>query len=315
MPERSLSPRLAVPTVLLFAAGYPIGAATVSVMSPFLIILLRFAASALILWVIIAIRRPRFPGWRTIRHAMVAGLGTQGVQFLGLYWALSHGVASGLASLIVALNPVVTAGIMALTLGHRESRRGVLALLLATTAVALACAPKIIADHSAGISIVAAIIGMLGLSAGSVYQGRHCKTMDPWLMTALGLTASLPFAGVFAAFTPAYTTDLPKAIILLIVMVVFNSVGATTLYAACVRQAGARAASILFAVIPAVASVLAWLALDETLSALTVGGLVLGAAACVLQARSRSDDAATPVATTAGPTTEPVRTAETPSRS
>jgi hypothetical protein len=44
MTERTLSARLAVPTALLYAAGYPLGAATVAVMSPFLVILPRFAA-------------------------------------------------------------------------------------------------------------------------------------------------------------------------------------------------------------------------------------------------------------------------------
>lgn len=38
--------------------------------------------------------------------------------------------------------------------------------------------------------------------------------------------------------------------------------------------------------IPAVASVMAWIALGEELSVFTVIGLVLGAAACVVQVRS-----------------------------
>lgn len=59
-----------------------------------------------------------------------------------------------------------------------------------------------------------------------------------------------------------------------------------TLYSACIEQSGARAASILFAVIPAAAGVMAWAALGEQLSSLTIAGLVRGAAACVLRARS-----------------------------
>ncbi|MCX2731078.1 DMT family transporter [Saccharopolyspora sp. NFXS83] len=298
MSERALPPRLAIPTVVLYAAGYPIGAASVAVMSPFLIILLRFAASALLLWGVVAVRRTPLPDRRSMGHAMVAGLMTQGVQFLGLYWALDHGVPSGLGSLLIALNPVVTAGLMALVLSHRESRRGVLALVLATAAVALACAPKIVQDHGVGPAIGVGVLAMLGLSAGGVYQGRYCANMDPWLVTALGLTASTPVAGVLAVTSPMTTSDLPRALALVSVMVVFSSIGAMTLYSACIRQAGARAASILFAVIPAAASVMGWAVLGEELSAMTIGGLALGAAACLLQARASrsavSEEAAEP---------------------
>ncbi|MGU3293249.1 DMT family transporter [Williamsia sp. M5A3_1d] len=284
MPDRPLPPRLAAPTVLLYAAGYPIGSATVAVMSPFLVIALRFALSAGLLWVIVAIRRPVRPTGRQIGHAMVAGLMTQGIQFLGLYWALDHGVPSGLAALMIALNPVMTAGLMIVLLGHRESRRGVFALVLAAAAVVVACAPKILADHGIGLGIVAVIVAMIGLSAGGIYQGRFCTDMDVWLVSALGLTASTPVAAVFAATTPEHTTDLPRALILLATMIVFSSVGATTLYSACIKTSGARSASIVFAVIPAAASVMAWIALGESLSPLTIGGLALGAAACVAQA-------------------------------
>lgn len=284
--QRSLSPRLAVPTVLLYAAGYPIGSAAVAVMSPFVVIALRFAASAALLWVIVAVRRPTMPSRRLMVHAMVAGLMTQGVQFLGIYWALAHGVSAGLAALVIALNPVVTAGLMILVLGHRETRRGMMALALAVAAVILACAPKIVADPGVGPAVAVVVLAMIGLSAGGIYQGRFCAGMDVWLVTALGLTASTPFAVVLAVSSPVVVTDLPQAIIILVVMVVFTSVGATTLYSACIKSAGARAASILFAVIPAAAAVMAWIALGESLSVFAVGGLVLGATACILQSRS-----------------------------
>ena len=45
--------------------------------------------------------------------------------------ALENVMDAGLAALIVALNPVATSAIMMATLGHRESRWGVAALVLA----------------------------------------------------------------------------------------------------------------------------------------------------------------------------------------
>ncbi|WP_051989611.1 DMT family transporter [Gordonia soli] len=286
--DRPLPLRLAVPTVLLFAAGYPIGAATVAVMSPFLVILLRFALSAILLWGVIAARRTPLPNRRQVGHAVIAGVLTQGVQFLGVYWGLAHGISAGLAALVIALNPVLTATLVATVLGQRESRRGMLALGLATLAVLLACAPKVIADHRVGPGVIAVIIAMIGLSAGGVYQSRKCQGIDVWVLTAIGVTASTPLAGALAMTAPMTVTDVPRAIVLLAVMVVVSSAVGTTLYAACIKHSGPRASSLLFAVIPAVTGVMAWAVLGERLTWFTVAGLVIGAAACLVQARSMS---------------------------
>ncbi|MCP2160169.1 DMT family transporter [Williamsia serinedens] len=294
----TMSLGLAVPTVLLYAAGYPIGAATIAVMSPFLVILIRFAASAVLLWGVLAVRRVPLPPRRQLGHAAIAGVLTQGVQFLGCYWGLSHGVPAGLAALIVALNPVATSAIMMAALGHRESRWGVAALVLATVSVVLACAPSLVADHHLGVGIVAVIVGMLGLSVGGIHQGRRCVGMDPMLITAIGVTTSTPLAALVAVASPMHVTDWPRAGVLLVVMVVFSSIGATSLYAACIARSGPRAASILFAVIPSVAGVMAWIGLGEALSPLAVVGLVLGAVACVAQSRAGQPRAGSTASTT-----------------
>lgn len=286
MSTQPLTARLATPTVLLYAAGYPIGSAAVTVMSPFLVVALRFAASAVFVWIIVIARGTVLPGWRMIGHAVVAGLMTQATQFLGVYWALSRGVSSGLASLVIALNPVVTAAIIWMVFRRRESRQGVIALALAVCAVVLACTPKLIEDHSVGAGVIAAVVAVVGLSAGGIYQSSKCADLDVWLITAIGLTASAPVAALMASISPATTTDWPQAIALLAIMVVFTSIGATTLYAACIKRAGARAASILFAVIPAAATLMAWIALDEAVSVLTFAGLFLGAAACIAQGQA-----------------------------
>lgn len=48
---------------------------------------------------------------------------------------MAHGVSTGLTALVIVLNPVVTAGLMILVLGHRETRRDVVALGLGVAAV------------------------------------------------------------------------------------------------------------------------------------------------------------------------------------
>lgn len=201
--------------------------------------------------------------------------------------ALAGGVSSGLSALIIALNPVVTALILAVWTSHRETPRGRLSLLLGAAAVVVACSPMIFEDFSLGVPLLLVVVALLGLSFGGIQQGRHLTGVHPLVITAIGVTVSAPFAGVVAVAEPGEVTDWPRALVLIGAMVVFSSVGATTLYATCVARAGARAASILFSVIPATAGVMAWVALGENLSVFAVIGIVLGASACLVQAGDR----------------------------
>lgn len=79
---KKLTPLLTVSTVVAYAAGYPLGSASVAVMPPGLVIFLRFLASAVLLWVIVAALRLPMPPPGRLRQAMTAGLLIQGVQFL-----------------------------------------------------------------------------------------------------------------------------------------------------------------------------------------------------------------------------------------
>lgn len=133
----------------------------------------------------------------------------------------------------------------------------------------------------------AVAVALLGLSLGGLYQGRNIQGVHPMVITALGITASTPFAGVGALLEPGEVTNWPHAIALLAVIVVVSSIGATTLYAMCIGRAGARSASILFAVIPATATLMAWIALGEPFSVWAIIGIALGAAACGIQAADR----------------------------
>lgn len=153
-------------------------------------------------------------------------------------------------------------------------------------AVLAACLPRIVGDASIGPALLAVLVALVGLSLGGVYQQRNCQGLDSVTYTAIGLTASLPWAALMAPITPAEVSDWPQALLLLLAMVVLTSMLATTLYAECIRRAGARGASILFAIIPAVAAVMARVMLGDTLTGWAVLGIALGATACLLQARS-----------------------------
>ena len=268
-------------TAVLIALNYPLGALALRGMSPFLLILLRFGATAVIAWVAVAVLRSALPQGSTWWHAAGAGVLVQGAQFLGAYWAMSHGVRAGVTALIIAMNPVLVAILSGVISRRREPALAYLAVAIAMIAVVLACLPKILRDPSLGSGVFAALIALVGLAVGSVWQGRTLQGVSPVSFTAIGVTASLPFAGALLLMNDESVAPGATTWVLLAAVTVVGLLG-TTAYAAYIGRAGARRASIVFAIIPALAAIGSWAMLGEPLD-LTIGvALVLGCAACVI---------------------------------
>jgi len=81
-------------------------------------------------------------------------------------------------------------------------------------------------------------------------------------------------------------------------VVLLNATVAMTLYVRAINNYGAAAVAMLFTVIPAVAGVLSWLMLGQRPDIGIAIGLVLGAAACWLNARGsrQTQEQASPTA-------------------
>ncbi|MFI8348118.1 DMT family transporter [Streptomyces sp. NPDC085596] len=280
-------------TVLLYALGYPLGALTLGHVTPFLLILLRFLLSAVLMWTVVAVRRTPLPRGRVLAWTVTGGLLVQGVQFLGLYWGMAHGVGPGVAALVIAMNPVTTAVLARLVLHRRENPWGLVALALGTVGVVTACLPRLLSDPSVGPGLITVLVALGGLSGGSLLQERKLRAVDPVVFTAIGVTGSIPAAAALALTTPQHFTDPLPAVALLLLLVLASALGMVC-YAACVRNRGARGASILFALIPAVSVIAAWSLQGTPLDLTTAVALTCGAAACAAQSRSTRPTPDTP---------------------
>ncbi|GGB39694.1 membrane protein [Flexivirga endophytica] len=277
-----LSLRLSTVVVVLYALGYPVGALAVQAMSPGLVLLVRFAVSAPILLLLAARRGVPWPRGAQLGHVAVVGLLIQAVQFIGCYEALSLGMSPVLVALIISMNPVVTAALSRPMLGEQLDRRRVLALVLAVAAVLVAFAGRLGSAGSVGVGVVGVLIAVLGLSLGGVYQQRYVRGVDPIMSAGVGILASVPAAIVFAATRPMQVDRPAQAVWSMAAMIIFSSLLGMTFYLAALRRGGAGQVAMLFAVIPSVSAVLSWVLVGDRPDAGVLGGLVLGAAACVL---------------------------------
>ncbi|MFW0790492.1 DMT family transporter [Gordonia sp. CPCC 205333] len=277
-----LSPTLAASTAIFYALGYPVGALSVRYATPGLVLIARFLLGGLILAAIVCIRRFGWPRGRQAWHAVVIGLTTQGMQFVGCYEAMYAGVSPVLVALVIAMNPVITTALASLLLRERLSRRRIVAVMAAFVAVCAAFAGRVADVGHVDLAVLWVIIAVLGLAFGGVYQQRFLTDGHPMAVNAIGAAAALVPAGLFAALTPQHIANAAAAVGSVAILIVANSVIAASLYLAAIKRAGASAVSLLFGVIPSIAALLTWGILHERPDLGVIVGLALGAAACAI---------------------------------
>ncbi|CAM3209778.1 DMT family transporter [Tsukamurella hominis] len=280
-----IPPVLALSVVVLYAFGYPLGALGVAAMSPFLLLFLRFAISGVLMLGLVRATGRRVPKGADLGHAVVVGLLAQATQFLGCYLGLQAGVPAGVAALIIGVNPAVTTVVARVALRERLTASRSLAALLGLAAVVTACWSTVPMLAHAGAGIGFTLIGLAGIAVGGVYQQRFCRDVDPTAGNAIGMVVAAVPAGALVVLFGADVTDPVRGALVLVLMVLLSSMTATTLYLRVIGIAGASGAAMLFAVIPAVSALFAFLMVGEAVHPGVLAGLVLGGAACVIASR------------------------------
>jgi drug/metabolite transporter (DMT)-like permease len=281
MPVRSASA-----LTFVYALGYPIGAHAVSVLSPMAVLIFRFGLASVILgaWALFA--RVTWPTGRALIHVLISGLLAQGALFAGLYLALEHGAPAVLGAVVVSMNPVVTALLAAVFLGESLTRVRVVALLLGVAAVLAACAGRLVTVGGVDAAMWLLLVALVGISAGGVYQQRFCADVDFRVTATLQNAACVGPVAVLASLSPVAVADPWRAAVAVAAVVLLNATLCMTMYVRAINLYGAATVSMLFCVIPAVAGLLSWVMLGQRPDTGIGIGLVLGAAACWLNARA-----------------------------
>lgn len=286
MPLPRMPATTAAAVTFFYALGYPIGTLAVTAMTPMAALVLRFSLAAAILAIWSTVAKAGWPRGAQLGHVLVTGLLIQGVQFCCLYEAVQLGAPAVLCAVVIAMNPVATAILAAMFLRERLGPLRVVALVLGVVAVLAACSHRLMSTRGADPVIVLLVVGLLGLSAGGVYQQRFCSGVDFRVTSALQNAVGLIPAAALATVTPFTVHDGVRAVIAVSGMVLLNATLAVSLYVRAINTHGVTAVAMLFAVIPAVAGVLSWIILGQRPDAGIAVGLVLGGLACWVNSRA-----------------------------
>lgn len=281
MPPRSdVLDRLAPAVfVFLWSTGFVGAKLGLPYAEPLTFLLVRYA-SVIVLMVTVALATgARWPSdHRAVLHVAVSGILVHAVYLGGVFVAISRGLPAGVTSLVVGLQPILTAIGAALVLRERASRRQWLGLWLGFAGVAMVLSVKLGAAAAIrGLApVVPALVALAGITAGTLYQRRFCPVFDLRAGAVIQFVAAalvtLPLAAATESFHIAWTSEFFFALGWLVLVL---SVGAISLLNVLIRHGTAVHVARLFFLVPPATSVIAFVAFGEKLHGIALAGMAV----------------------------------------
>ncbi len=268
--------------VLLWSTGFVVAKLGLPSSPTLTFLLLRYAGVIAVLLPLVLLMRAPWPRGQA-RHIAVAGVLVQAGYLSGVWCAIKLGMPAGLSALIVGLQPLLTA-FAASTVDESVSRRQWLGLLMGLAGVALVVSEKLTPSGASVLNVSLCVFALLSITAGTLYQKRHCPRFDlrTGALIQFGASAivTLPLAILFEGLDWQLSTVqwTHEFIIALSWSVLALSIGAMFLLFALIRKNAATRVSSLMYLTPPVTACFAWVLFGETFGLAGIGGMLLAAA-------------------------------------
>lgn len=247
----------------------------------------RYVAAVALLLGAAVLTRAAWPASPSVAgHAAIAGLLVQGAYLSGVFCSVARGMPLATVSLIVGLQPVLTAIAAGPLLGERLSRRQWLGIALGFGGVVLVVSGKWTGASADAAAYAWLVFALFGITGGTLYQKRFCGAV-PMLTGGVIQYAAAGTVTIAAAYaTETMVVDwTPQFAFALGWLVLVLSFGAIGLLFTMIRHGEASRVASLFFLTPPVTAVMAFLLFGEKLPAVALAGLAVSAVGVALVTR------------------------------
>ncbi|MFM8553153.1 MAG: DMT family transporter [Acidimicrobiales bacterium] len=293
---RRLAPAL---FVVLWSTGFVVARYATDDAGAFSFLVVRTLVAAVVLAVVSrAVHEPSLDGG-AIRTQALVGVGIHAMYLGGVFYAIEHGMPSGISALIAALHPVLTALLAWVVLGEALRPVRVAGVVLGFAGVVFVVAERggtgvsVPADALAGMAVAVA-----GMSAGTLLQRRHGGQVPLLRGTAVQYLATAAVLAVPAVAGEGWRFGSTASTWWALAWAVgVLSIAAILTMLWLLRNRAASQVSSLFFLTPALSTIESAVLFGEEVGALTVAGLVVGSAGVWLATASRFAPSAVAVST------------------
>ena len=252
---------------------------------PLTFLCLRYLGVVLFMLTLAVAMRAPWPKREDWLPIAIAGVLMQTVYLGGIWCAVKLGMPAGVAALIANTQPILTA-VFGPLIGERIRGKQWAGLALGIAGVGLVVANKISVTGLSPASVMLAVMALLGMTSGTLYQKKTCPSFDVRTGQVIQFGASLLLTLPFAWMLETQAIQATPQFFLALAWSVFalSGVGISVLYIL-IRHGEATKVTSYMYLVPAVTSAMAWAMFGEKLSIISVAGMLIALAGVALVVR------------------------------
>ena len=216
-----------------------------------------------------------FVSKRNFIESFFSGILFHGLYLGGVFYSISKGMPTGIAALIVTLQPILTNALSGPILNEKVSNKQWVGVLLGFSGAALVIGFDIGSDIPL-IGLVATIIALISITSSTIWQKKLSNNLPlsvSNMYQALGgvifhIIIIIFFAKPYINFSQTFIIAMSHQIFLV-------SFGAFTILMYLIKNNSASKTVSIFFLIPATSAFMAWLFLNESLTNIDLIGFLI----------------------------------------
>lgn len=284
--------------VLLWSTGFIGAKYGLPYAEPFTFLALRLLIASALLWLIVTVTRAEpIRGRAQWGRSAVSGVLLHTGYLGGVFWAIDQGLPSGVAAVIVSVQPIVVSAFAQPLLGERLSRLQWVGLILGVLGVVMVLTPGLVdagqAEDFPILGIVACLVALAAGTAGTIHQKRHGDGIPLVSGTAVQYVAAAALLTVlsfgFERQSIEWTLEFSLAMLWLVLAL---SLGAVLLLLFLLKRGSASGVSSLFYLVPPATAIEAYLFFGEELALVSIVGVAVTALGVALALRRPAESSA-----------------------
>jgi drug/metabolite transporter (DMT)-like permease len=279
--------------VLIWSTGFIVARYGMPHAPPFTFLSVRYALSVLCFALWIVWSRAAWPqGARQWAHLCVTGVLMHAGYLGGVWAAVKAGMGAGTVALLVGLQPVLTAVWLSRVQGTSVSPKQWGGLLLGLLGLLLVVWPKLGAGELSTLNLSLAVLALLAITSGTLYQKRFVAPCDVRTANMVQLLAALAVSLPVALLETESVVLHPHFIGALAWSVLGLTLGGSSLFYVLIQRGAATQVTSLLYLVPPTTALMAWLLFGESLTFVMLAGMGLIALGVWLVARNEGKPAA-----------------------
>ena len=208
-------------------------------------------------------------------ESILSGVLFHGLYLGGVFFSISKGLPTGIAALIVTLNPVLTNALAGPLLKEKVTLKQWIGVILGFLGAIIVLG----FDVGSGlptIGIIAVFISLLAVTSATLWQKKLSNNLSLPVSNMYQAIGGFIFHLIIVLFlAKPYIDFSPTFIIAMSHQILLVSFGAFTILMYLIKHNSASKTVSIFFLIPATSAFIAWIFLNETLSIYDIFGFVI----------------------------------------